>query len=199
MTSSGTSTHSGIHWDGLLTTSSLLYFHVSIAMELGQPVKVPIILCFLADSMVILHENALPLSFDLSLLATLDLGAHDNSNKSQVVSTYEHIWWSGHKLRDLGTVTILDGSTLEACLNSYHLKRSQSPASAGCVHAGGTGLSSGTSLMAGISATLGQIPQGPAPFIPAQGTHSLATGVQGIGISTATCSRMSLDIVTCPC
>ncbi|KAF8811710.1 hypothetical protein BYT27DRAFT_7252539 [Phlegmacium glaucopus] len=128
--------------------------------------------------MVILHENALPLSFDLSLLATLDLGAHDNSNKSQVVSTYEHIWWSGCKLRDLGTVTILDGSTLEACLNSYHLKRSQSPASAGCVHAGGTGLSSGTSLMAGISATLGQIPQGPAPFIPAQGTHSLATSVQ---------------------
>ncbi|KAF8804832.1 hypothetical protein BYT27DRAFT_7258861 [Phlegmacium glaucopus] len=56
---------------------------------------------------------------DPGFLAILDMGAHGKDNKSRVVSEYEHRWWSGRKPRDLGTMQILNTSTLSTCLDHY--------------------------------------------------------------------------------
>ncbi|KAF8804275.1 hypothetical protein BYT27DRAFT_7259369 [Phlegmacium glaucopus] len=52
------------------------------------------------------------------------MGAHEKENKSQVVSEYEHQWWSGRKPRDLGIVKILNKSTVQDCLDHYRERRS---------------------------------------------------------------------------
>ncbi|KAF8814635.1 hypothetical protein BYT27DRAFT_7081820, partial [Phlegmacium glaucopus] len=98
-----------LHCELLFTLS-----YVGISVAVGHPIDIPIILRSLADSIGLLHENALLLSFDANFLATLDIGAHEKDHKSQVVSDYEHCWWSGQKPRNLDTVKILDAPSLES-------------------------------------------------------------------------------------
>ncbi|KAF8801935.1 hypothetical protein BYT27DRAFT_7113917, partial [Phlegmacium glaucopus] len=82
-------------WTQKLLHRELLFTlsYISIAAAVGHPIDIPIILQSLADSVGLLHENALPLPFDTDFLATLDIGAHEKDHKSQVVGDYEHCWW----------------------------------------------------------------------------------------------------------
>ncbi|KAF8805304.1 hypothetical protein BYT27DRAFT_7213234 [Phlegmacium glaucopus] len=58
--------------------------YVGISTALGKAIEIPIIMRSLAESMGLLHEDALPLIMDPGFLATLDMGAHEEDNKSQV-------------------------------------------------------------------------------------------------------------------
>ncbi|KAF8809697.1 hypothetical protein BYT27DRAFT_7093990, partial [Phlegmacium glaucopus] len=103
-----------LHWELLFVLS-----YIGISTTLGKAIEIPIIMRSLANSMGLLHEDALPLIMDPSFLATLDMGAHEKESKSKIVSEYEHQWWSSQKPRDLGTVKILNKSTVQECLNHY--------------------------------------------------------------------------------
>ncbi|KAF8799630.1 hypothetical protein BYT27DRAFT_7263716 [Phlegmacium glaucopus] len=148
-------------WTQRLLHRELLFIlsYIGIATALGQQLDVLIILRSLTDSMAMLDEDALPLPFNASFLATLDIGVHDRNNKSQVVSTYDYTWWSGRKPRNLSTVTVLDASNLETCLNNYQLQRSLAPASAALVDSG-AGASAGLTqaASAGVPTSAEDIP-----------------------------------------
>ncbi|KAF8801050.1 hypothetical protein BYT27DRAFT_7216408 [Phlegmacium glaucopus] len=76
-------------WAQKLLHRELLFVlsYVGIASTLGQAIEIPIIVRSLADSIRLLHEDALPLSMDPGFLAILDMGAHGKDNKSRVTNT----------------------------------------------------------------------------------------------------------------
>jgi hypothetical protein len=103
---------------------------VGIATSLGLPVEIPIIIRSLADCMALVNPDLLPLTFEASFKDTLDIGAHNNDNKSKVVDKYELSWWSGRKPRNIDNVEVLKGSTLQKCLDHYKQQLSISTAGA---------------------------------------------------------------------
>ncbi|KAF8799829.1 hypothetical protein BYT27DRAFT_7263438 [Phlegmacium glaucopus] len=165
-------------WTQKLLHRELLFIlsYVGIAVSVGQTIDIPIILRSLANSMALLNENALPLPFDPHFLATLDIGTHEKGHKSQVVSAYEHCWWSGRKPRDLDTIKILDASTLETCIEHYQIQQS---------HATHAGAGAEIHANAGPTPTPGNTPNlhaGSNPACPGAGptlsasTHSHPAG-----------------------
>lgn len=106
----------------ILPTENVKMFVLSsigTATAVGQPLVIPIIIRSLADSMMMLDETRLPIACDPGLLLTLDIGAGDPDNKSRLVETYRHNWWTGRKPRDLNAVGVLDATTFEECLEHY--------------------------------------------------------------------------------
>ena len=80
--------------------------------------------------MALVNPDVLPLSFDAGFKDTLDIGAHNNDDKSKIFKKYELSWWSGCKPRDIDDVEILKGSTLQKCLDHYQQQLSISTAGA---------------------------------------------------------------------
>ena len=61
----------------------------------------PIIICSLADSMAMLHEDQLPIAFEANFLTMLDIDVGDEENKSWPVKYYDCAWWNGRKPQNL--------------------------------------------------------------------------------------------------
>ncbi|KAF8805796.1 hypothetical protein BYT27DRAFT_7257903, partial [Phlegmacium glaucopus] len=141
-------------WIQKLLHRELLFVlsYVGISTALGKAIEIPIIMRSLAESMGLLHEDALPLIMDPGFLATLDMGAHEEDNKSQVVSEYEHQWWSGRKPRDLGTVKILNKSTVQESLDHYRERRSSPVETANVGDDAGVHVDAGSRSSAGAGA-----------------------------------------------
>jgi hypothetical protein len=74
----------------------------------------------LADSLALANASVLPLTFEPDLLATLDIGIDDNS-KCRRVLTHHCAWWLAWKPRNLDSVDIMDRSSIDKCLEVYHL------------------------------------------------------------------------------
>lgn len=79
----------------------------------------PINIRSLADSIAMLHEDQLPVTFDTDFLIMLDVDVCDNDNNSRVVNRYECEWWKGRKPRSLDLVEILDASSVSKCLEVH--------------------------------------------------------------------------------
>jgi hypothetical protein len=141
--------------------------YIGIATLLGRPIEIPIIIRSLADSMALVHDDDLPLNFDSGLLSTLDIGAHTNDNKSKIVGSYEHNWWTGRKARDLKNVQKLDASTVLSCLDHYKQQLSLSTPVVG----------SGSNYRAGAVAGAGDTNTPPhLPSVPAANPSTSYTG-----------------------
>ena len=80
---------------------------------------IPIMICFLADSMMVLDKTQLPMPLDPALLLTLDIGAENSDHISRVMKDHKHNWWTGCKPQDLNSVKVFDAMTFADSLEHY--------------------------------------------------------------------------------
>lgn len=87
--------------------------YVGMATSVGQVMVIPIILRSLAESLACIRPADLPITFDSSFIALLDVGTTEEQF-SRVVRSYALPWWSVTRrpLED----GILNGVTLKKCL-----------------------------------------------------------------------------------
>ena len=79
-----------------------------------------IIIWSLADSISMLREDQLPISFNPDFLMMLDIDMSDKDNKSRIVNQYERAWWNGRKPQQL------DLSSIDRCLNFHKVQLASS-------------------------------------------------------------------------
>jgi hypothetical protein len=127
------------------------------------------ILRSLTDSIALKDEKLLPIPFDPSFLALLDLDGHDNDSKYRLVDNYKLNWWSGRKPRNLDAVEILNPNTLIACLEHYDRQRTEAHSS--------------SSAVPPIDSV------GPRTPIPSSPDAGAGVSTTGAGISTSTSAR----------
>ena len=89
-------------------------------LAIGLAMDISIIVQSLADSLALTDVSLLPLSFELDLLATLDVGIDDDKSCRRV-SSYPCAWWLAQKLRNLDLVDVLDQSSIYKCLEVHRL------------------------------------------------------------------------------
>ena len=79
----------------------------------------PVTIRSLADSMAMLHEDQLPIKFDIDFLMMLDTDECANDEKCRIVDQYRSAWWLARKPRDLNMPEILDGASIGQCLDVH--------------------------------------------------------------------------------
>ena len=65
----------------LINSKLFILSYIGVATSIGQIIHVPIIVRSLANSMALLHESQLPISFDSDFLLMLDIDMSDKDNK----------------------------------------------------------------------------------------------------------------------